>query len=122
MSTQSQNLQRQADRAESIADQTADDSVRDILRNAARDYREEASREPSSERTSYALFRGDTQLARTYSTEEQAMSAALFEGLIPEMPRAGEAGARILPPGFRIEKVEQPYEPQPDWKLPREIS
>lgn len=113
MSTQSQNLQRQADRAESIADQTADD---------ARDYRKEASREPSSERASYALFRGGTQLARTYSTEEQAMSAALSEGLIAEMPRAGEPGARILPPEYRIEKVEQPYEPQPDWKLPREIS
>jgi hypothetical protein len=66
--------------------------------------------------------RGDTQLARTYPTEQEVLRAALAEGLIPEMQTTDESGAQVLPSGYHIEKVEQPYEPQPDWKLPREIS
>jgi hypothetical protein len=113
-----ESLQKQADRADSIADQTVDESMKEILRDAAGDYREEAGEKPSA----YALFRGDTRLARTYRTEQEVIRAALSEGLIPEMDPPAESGAQVLPSGYHIEKVEQPYEPQPDWKLPREIS
>jgi hypothetical protein len=54
MSEESQNLQKQADRAERIADQTVDDSMKGILRDAAKDYREKAKGETAA----YALFPG----------------------------------------------------------------
>jgi hypothetical protein len=107
-----ESLQKQADRAENIAEQTVDDALKDTLRDAAREYREKAKQE-----VSYALFRGDTRLSQTFPTEEEVLKAALAEGLIPEA-----SGTEILPPGYRIAPVEQPYDPQPDWNLPREIS
>ena len=70
----------------------------------------------------YALFRGKTQLARTYPTEQEVWQAALREGLVADLPVADEAGGQVLPPGYHVEKVDECYEPQPDWKLPREIS
>ena len=70
----------------------------------------------------YALFRGKTQLARTYPTEQEAWQAALREGLVADLPVADEAGGQDLPPGYHVEKVDENYEPQPDWNLPREIS
>ena len=104
-----ESLRKQADRADSIADQTVDDSMKEILQDAAKDYREEVT----EERKTYALFRGDTQLAGTYLTEREALTAALAQGLIPEMQAADEKGGQVLPAGYRIEKLEQPYEPQP---------
>ncbi|HET7889535.1 MAG TPA: hypothetical protein VFL62_25165 [Bradyrhizobium sp.] len=70
----------------------------------------------------YALFRGKTQLARTYPTEQEVWQAALREGLIDDVPVADEAGGQVLPAGFHIQQVEENYEPQADWKLPRDIS
>jgi hypothetical protein len=35
------------------------------------------------------------------------------DGLIPEAQ---------LPADYHIERVEETYDPQPDWKLPKEIS
>ncbi len=110
------SLQKQADRADSIADQTVDDSMKDSLRNAAKDYREEAK----GGQTAYALFRGETRLAGTYPTKQDVLRAALSEGLIPELEPTDDR--QDLPSGYHIEEVEQPYDPQPDWKLPREIS
>jgi hypothetical protein len=70
----------------------------------------------------YALFRGETQIARTYPTEREVWEAALLEGLITDVPVADEADGQVLPPGYHVEQVEENYDPQPDWKLPREIS
>jgi hypothetical protein len=70
----------------------------------------------------YALFRGKTQLAKTYSTEQEVWQAALREGLITDLPVADEAGGQVLPPGYHVEQVAEDYEPQADWKLPRKIS
>ena len=38
---------------------------------------------------------------------------------IADLPVADEAGGQ---PGYHVEKVDESYEPQPDWNLPREIS
>ncbi|MCA1397725.1 hypothetical protein [Bradyrhizobium sp. BRP56] len=46
----------------------------------------------------YALFRGKTQLGRSFATEKEVW----------------EAG-QILPAGYRVERVDE-YEAQPDWK------
>jgi hypothetical protein len=75
----------------------------------------------------YALFRGTTRIAGTFPTERECLNAALAEGLISEAQMsetqvADESGARILPADYHIEQVQEPYDPQPDWKLPREIS
>ncbi|MBV8926144.1 MAG: hypothetical protein JOZ74_12330 [Bradyrhizobium sp.] len=71
----------------------------------------------------YALFKGKTQLAGTFPTEQEVVKAALAEGLVPELELADAAGAsQRLPAHYHIEAVEEPYDPQPDWKLPREIS
>jgi hypothetical protein len=40
-----ETLQKQADRADTIADQTVDDALKKTLREAARDYRKEAKQE-----------------------------------------------------------------------------
>jgi hypothetical protein len=40
-----ETLQKQADRADTIADQTVDDAMKKTLREAARDYRKEAKQE-----------------------------------------------------------------------------
>ena len=42
-----ETLQRQADRADRIADQTVDEGMRRILRDAAKEYREKAQQEPA---------------------------------------------------------------------------
>ena len=70
----------------------------------------------------YALFRGTTQVAGTFPTQGECLKAALAEGFIGEMQVANESGAHILPADYHIERVQEPYDPQPDWKLPREIS
>ena len=61
----------------------------------------------------YALFRGKTRLTGAFPTGKDVLAAALAEGLISDA---------ALPADCRIEAVEEPYDPLPDWKLPREIS
>lgn len=70
----------------------------------------------------FALFRGTTQIAGTFPSESECLKAALAEGLISEVPVADESGARVLPADYHIGRVQEPYDPQPDWKLPRQIS
>ena len=80
----------------------------------------------------YALFRGTTRIAGTFPTERECLTAALAEGLVSEAQMSeiqvsetqvpAESVARILPADYHIEQVQEPYDPQPDWKLPREIS
>ena len=70
----------------------------------------------------YALFEGKTQLGRTFETEKEVWEAALIDGLVTDVPVADEAGGQVLPQGYHVERVEQTYDPQPAWKLPREIS
>ena len=70
----------------------------------------------------YALFRGTTQLGRTYSSEKEVWDAALSEGLVADVPVPDEAGRQVVPEGCRVEHVAESYDPQPDWKLPKEIS
>ena len=73
----------------------------------------------------YALFRGTTQIAGTFPTEGECLKAALAERLINGMQvaqTADKSGAQILPAEYRIERVQEPYDPQPEWQLPREIS
>jgi hypothetical protein len=61
----------------------------------------------------YALFRSDTQVAGTFPTVQEVIKAAIAEGLIVEAQ---------LPADYHIERVEETYDPQPGWKLPKEIS
>jgi hypothetical protein len=61
----------------------------------------------------YALFRGEIQIAGTFPTVQEVLRTAMEDGLIPEAQ---------LPADYHIERVEEPYDPQPDWKLPKEIS
>jgi hypothetical protein len=70
----------------------------------------------------YALFRGKTQLGKTYSSEKEVWEAALTEGLVSDVPVADEVGGQVLPAGYHVQQVAENYDPQPDWKLPREIS
>ena len=104
-----ESLQKQAARADNIADQTVDEALKETLRDAANEYREDAK-----ETGGYALFHGDTQLAGTFPTEQDVLKAALAEGLVPEMQPA-EPGGQILPPGYHIENVKH-YDPQPELK------
>ena len=77
----------------------------------------------------YALFKGTTQIAGAFPTEGECLKAALAEGLISEVQMAqmaDKSGAQvppqILPGNYHVERLQEPYDPQPDWKLPREIS
>jgi hypothetical protein len=72
----------------------------------------------------YALFKGTTQVAGTFPTEGECLKAALADGLISGVQAAqaaDESGAQaltqILPADYHIERVQEPYDPQPDWKL-----
>ena len=70
----------------------------------------------------YALFEGKTRLGGTFETEKEVWEAALIDGLVTDVPVADEAGGQVLPQGYHVERVEERYDPQPDWKLPREVS
>jgi hypothetical protein len=75
----------------------------------------------------HALFRGTTRITGTFPSARECLKAALAEGLISEvqiseMQLADKSGAQIPPSGYHIDQVQEPYDPQPDWKLPREIS
>ncbi|MGY3137894.1 hypothetical protein ACVWZM_008576 [Bradyrhizobium sp. USDA 4501] len=45
----------------------------------------------------YALFRGKTQLGRSFATEKEVWEAALIDGLVEDVPVADELGGQILP-------------------------
>ena len=66
-------------------------------------------------RGKYALFRDKTQIGGTFDTEKEVWEAALTEGLVADVPVADEEGGQILPKGYHVAEVEQPYDPQPDW-------
>jgi hypothetical protein len=70
----------------------------------------------------YALFRGETQLGRTFPTEKEVWQAALEEGLVKDIPVADEAGGQVLPSGYHVKEIAERYDPLPNWKLPKEIS
>ena len=70
----------------------------------------------------YALFEGDKQIGSAFPTEKEVWEAALIEGLVMDVPVADEEGGQVIPSGYHVGKVEQPYDPRPDWKLPRDIS
>ena len=70
----------------------------------------------------YALFEGDKQIGSAFPTEKEAWEAALIEGLVKDVPVADEEGGQVIPHGYHVAKVEQVYEPRPDWKLPRDIT
>ncbi|WP_229189473.1 hypothetical protein [Bradyrhizobium brasilense] len=55
----------------------------------------------------YALFRGKTQLGRSFATEKEVWEAALIDGLVEDVPVADELGGRILPAGHRVERVDE---------------
>ncbi|MEW6149114.1 MAG: hypothetical protein ACOY3N_04800 [Bradyrhizobium sp.] len=70
----------------------------------------------------YALFEGDKQIGDPFPTEKEVWEAALIEGIVTDVPVADEEGGRLLPDGYHVERLEETFEPRPDWKLPREIS
>jgi hypothetical protein len=75
----------------------------------------------------YALFRGTTRIAGTFPTWHECLKSALAEGLISEAQMneiqvANESGAQTPPTNYHIDQIQESYDPQPDWKLPREIS
>lgn len=70
----------------------------------------------------YALFEGDKQIGNAFPTEKEVWEAALIEGLVIDVPVADEEGGQVIPGGYHVVKVEQVYDPRPDWKLPRDIS
>ena len=70
----------------------------------------------------YALFEGDKQIGNAFPTEKEVWEAALIEGLVMDVPVADEEGGQVIPKNYHVAKVEEPYGPRPDWKLPRDIS
>jgi len=70
----------------------------------------------------YALFDHDEQIGKPMPTELEVWKQALEAGLISDLPVADEEGGQVLPPGFHVRQVGEPFDPRPDWRLPREIS
>jgi hypothetical protein len=70
----------------------------------------------------YALFEGDKQIGSAFPTEKEVWEAALIEGLVTDVPVADEEGGQVVPGGYHVAMVEEPYDSRPDWKLPRDIS
>ena len=71
----------------------------------------------------YALFDRDRQVGDSLPTEAEVWKQALAAGLISDVPVADEAGGQVLPPGYHVQQVrEQRCAPDPNWKLPDEIS
>ncbi|MBR1193959.1 hypothetical protein JQ634_34850 [Bradyrhizobium sp. AUGA SZCCT0240] len=70
----------------------------------------------------YALFEGDKQIGSAFATEKEVWEAALIEGLVTDVPVADEEGGQVIPSGYHVARVEEPCDPRPDWKLPRDIS
>lgn len=54
----------------------------------------------------FALFDGDTQIGQPFQTEMEVWEHALKDRLVKDIPVADEAGGRVLPKGYHVEKVE----------------
>jgi hypothetical protein len=52
------------------------------------------------------------------------MPYALFDHdeRISDLPVADEEGGQVVPSGFHIRRIDELFDPRPDWKLPREIT
>jgi hypothetical protein len=70
----------------------------------------------------YALFEGEKQIGKAFPTEKVVWEAALITGLVTDVPVADEEGGQILPSGYHVARVDDSFDPRPDWKLPKEIS
>lgn len=70
------SLQKQADRAESIADQMVDDALKQTFLDAAKEYREKAAQETKT----YALFKGKTQLTGSFPSEQETFRRSTAAG------------------------------------------
>ena len=69
----------------------------------------------------FALFRDDQRIGEPRPTELDAWRQALQDGLISDLPVADEDGGQVLPRGFQVRRVDEIFEPDPAWKLPRGI-
>jgi hypothetical protein len=70
----------------------------------------------------FALFYRDQRLSEAKPTELDAWRYALQAGLIADLPVADEEGGQVLPSGLQVRRVDETFEPDPAWKLPKEIS
>jgi hypothetical protein len=70
----------------------------------------------------YALFEGSKQIGSPFPTEKEVWEAALIEGLVTDVPVADEVGGQVIPRGYHVARLEDEFDPRPDWKLPREDS
>jgi hypothetical protein len=102
-------LEKQAERAENIADQTVDDALKETLHDAAKEYREHAKEEAGGEGEGYSLFDGETRIGRTFASEKEVWEAALIDGLVTDVPVADETGGQILPRDI----ASSAFEPNP---------
>jgi hypothetical protein len=74
------------------------------------------------ERMAYALFYHDQCIGAAAPTELEAWRRALRSGLITDIPVADEQGGQVLPRGLHVKQVAEDFAPQPEWKLPPDIS
>ena len=70
----------------------------------------------------YALFDRDERVGEPLPTELDVWKQVLEAGLISDLPVADENCEEVLPPGFRVRKIEEIADPAPGWTLPNEIS
>ncbi|WP_245310696.1 hypothetical protein [Bradyrhizobium valentinum] len=71
----------------------------------------------------YALFNRDRQIGPGLPTEADVWKQALDSRLISDIPVADEAGGQVLPAHYHVKEIrEERCAPDPDWKLPDEIS
>ena len=70
----------------------------------------------------YALFDRNERVGEPLPTELDVWKQALEAGLISDLPVADNAGEQVLPPGFHVKRIDEPFDPAPDWRLPKEIS
>jgi hypothetical protein len=70
----------------------------------------------------YALFDHDERVGEPMPTELEVWKQALKAGLISDLPVADEEGGQLLPPGFHVRQIDEAFDPEPGWRLPKEIS
>lgn len=73
-------------------------------------------------RMAYALFYHDQCIGAAAPTELEAWRRALRSGLITDIPVADEQGGQVLSRGLHVKQVAEDFAPQPEWKLPPDIS
>jgi hypothetical protein len=66
----------------------------------------------------YALFDRDERVGEPMPTELEVWKRALEAGLISDIPVADEEGGQVLPPGLHVKKIDEAFDPRPDWKVP----